>query len=163
MSSFASWRDFLFFSGYWFVLRVALYSLPSSVFTTTIGSLLHWRTDCQEPLWLLDCTTWTKKEQAYRLRLEHFCDSHIQASVGAKLRSTRLWRSLPQFSHSLKIIYIYRIFVKSKTSRNGNVKSQSSREIRNTTVLIEFSTFLKIIKSKEQNIFTVNSLYPIYG
>ena len=54
--------------------------------------------------------------------------------------------------------------MKSKTSTNGNVKGQSSREIRNTTVLIrEFSTFLKIIKSKEQNFFTVNSFYPIYG
>ena len=43
------------------------------------------------------------------------------------------------------------------------VQSQSSREIRNTTVLSEFTTFLKIIKSKEQNFFTVNSFYPIYG
>ena len=60
--------------------------------------------------------------------------------------------------------YLNRILVKSKTSRNGNVKSQeSSREIRNTTVLSEFSTFLKIIKSKEQDLFTVNSFYPIYG
>ena len=117
---------FPFFRSYWFVLRVALYLLPSSLFATTIRS---------------DCTTRTKKEQAYRLRLEHFCDSHIQASVGATLRSTRLWRSLN------------RIFVKSKTSRNRNVKSQSSCEIRNTTVLSEFSTFLKIIKSKEQNFY----------
>ena len=95
---FASWRDFLFFRGYWFVLRVALYLLPSSLFTTTIGSLPHWRTDC---------TTWTKKEQAYRLRLEHFCDSHIYKyrSLAAKLRSTRLWRSLAQFSHSLKLTW----------------------------------------------------------
>ena len=46
MSSFASWRDFLFFRGYWFVLGVAWYLLPSSLFTTTIGSLPHWRTDC---------------------------------------------------------------------------------------------------------------------
>ena len=53
--------------------------------------------------------------------------------------------------------------MKSETSRNGNVKSQSSREIRNTTVLSEFSKFLKIIKSMEQNVFTVNSFYPIYG
>ena len=53
--------------------------------------------------------------------------------------------------------------MKGKTSRNGDVKSQSSREIRNTTVLREFSTFLKIIKSKDQNYFTVNSFYPIYG
>ena len=136
MSSFACWHDFLFFRSYWFVLRVALYLLPSSLFATTIRS---------------DCTTRTKKEQAYRLRLEHFCDSHIQASVGATLRSTRLWRSLN------------RIFVKSKTSRNRNVKSQSSREIRNTTVPSQFSTFLKIIKSEEQNFFTVNSFNPIYG
>ena len=41
-------------------------------------------------------------------------------------------------------VYLNRIFVKSKTSRNRNVKSQSSREIRNTTVLSEFSTFLKL-------------------
>ena len=42
-------------------------------------------------------------------------------------------------------VYLNRILVKSKTSRNGNVKSQeSSREIRNTTVLSEFSTFLKL-------------------
>ena len=41
-------------------------------------------------------------------------------------------------------IYLNRIFVKSKTSRNGNVKSQSSRKIRNTTVLSEFSMFLKL-------------------
>ena len=33
------------------------------------------------------------------------------------------------------------------------LKSQSSREIRNAGVLSEFSTFLKIIKSKEQNAF----------
>ena len=47
-------------------------------------------------------------------------------------------------------IYLNRIFVKSKTSRNGNVESQSSRKVRNTTVLSEFSTFLKlsILRSK---------------
>ena len=31
--------------------------------------------------------------------------------------------------------------------------TQSNREIRNAGVLSEFSTFLKIIKSKEQNVF----------
>ena len=41
-------------------------------------------------------------------------------------------------------IYLNRIYVKSKTSRNGNIKSQSSRKIRNTTVLSEFSMFLKL-------------------
>ena len=56
-------------------------------------------------------------------------------------------------------VYLNRIFVKSKTSRNGNVKSQSSREIRNTIVLNEFSTFLNI-KSKEQNFFTVKLFLP---
>ena len=78
-SSFVSWRDFLFFRGYWFVLRVALYLIFSSLFTITIGSLPHWRTDC---------TTWTKKEQAYNW------DSNISvtltfSSVGAKLRGTQ--------------------------------------------------------------------------
>ena len=41
-------------------------------------------------------------------------------------------------------IYLNRIFVKSKTSRNRKAKSQSSREIRNTTILTEFSTYLKL-------------------
>ena len=84
--------------------------------------------------------------------------SHLQVS---KPSCTRLWRSLPHFSHSLKIIYLNRILVKSKTSRNGNVKSESSREIRSTTVLSEFSTFLKIIKSKEQ-IFLQLILFTLF-
>ena len=48
-------------------------------------------------------------------------------------------------------IYLNRIFVKSKTSRNGNVKSQSSREIRNTTVLSESSLFLKLSNLRSKN------------
>ena len=43
------------------------------------------------------------------------------------------------------------------------VQSQSSHEIRKAQLVIsEFSTFLKINKSRE-HFFTVNSFYPIYG
>ena len=45
------------------------------------------------------------------------------------------------------------MFVKSKTSRNRNVKSQSSREVRNTTVLSEFSTFLKLSNLRSKIFF----------
>ena len=51
-----------------FFLLVALFLLPSSLFTTTIGSLPPCRTDC---------TTWTKKDKETDWELEHFCDSHI--------------------------------------------------------------------------------------
>ena len=92
LSSFTSWCDFFFFRGYWFVLRVALYLLPASfLFTTIIGSLPHWRTDC---------TTWTKKEQAYRLRLEHFCDSHIYKcrSQAEKYAALKIFAAVFSFS-----------------------------------------------------------------
>ena len=60
-------------------------------------------------------------------------------------------------------VYLNKIFVKSKTGRNGHVKSRSSREIRDTTVLNEFSTFLKLSNLRSKIFFTVNSFYPIYG
>ena len=58
-------------------------------------------------------------------------------------------------------IYLNRIFVKSKTSRNGNVKSQSSREIRNTTVLSEFSTFFKLSNLRSK-IFLRLTLFTLF-
>ena len=42
------------------------------------------------------------------------------------------------------------------------VRSQCSREINNTT-LSEFSTFLKINKSREQFLLQLTIFYPIYG
>ena len=42
------------------------------------------------------------------------------------------------------------------------VRSQSSREINNATIS-EFSTFLKINKSREQFLLRLTLFYPIYG
>ena len=42
------------------------------------------------------------------------------------------------------------------------VRSHSSREIRNATIS-EFSTFLKINKSREQFLLRLTLFYPIYG
>ena len=81
---------FLFFRGYWFVLRVALYLLPSSLFTTTIGSL-----PSEEQI----CTSWTKQGQAKRLRTRTFL--WLLQQVSEPSWEVRLWRW--EFSHSLKM------------------------------------------------------------
>ena len=90
LSSFASWHNFLFFKGYWLVLRVSLFLLPSSLFTTTIGSL-----PSEEQI----CTTLAKQGQAKRLRTRTFL--WLSQQVSEPSWEVRLWRW--EFSHSLKM------------------------------------------------------------
>ena len=45
---------------------------------------------------------------------------------------------------------------------NVGVRSSSTREIKNATIS-EFSTFLKINKSKKQFLLRLSLFYPIYG
>ena len=89
---FASWRDFFYFGATDSLFALIFCHAPSSLFTTTIGSLPHWRTNC---------TTWTEKRR------------EIDTSVGAKLRSM----ALKVFEYECFLILLkwcgQRVFVKN--------------------------------------------------
>ena len=89
---FASWRDFFYFGATDSLFALIFCHAPSSLFTTTIGSLPHWRTNC---------TTWTEKRREIDWELVHLSWlSHLQVSEPSW--ELWLWRFLNMsvFSYS---------------------------------------------------------------